>query len=111
VEREKKTQTLAMKVQASLLDRLNDIATDEDRPIGYVARELMLRGLKLYESDVGLREPSNTTPSANASDPAPVIARIEPAQRPPIADDDDDDEIRRRLEAELQPPESLRKTG
>jgi hypothetical protein len=99
-----------MKVQASLLDRLNAIAGEEDRPIGYVARELMLRGLKQYEADGRLREPVSTGTSTGAADPAPVIARIEPAQRN-ATPDDDTDEIRRRLEAELQPPESLRKTG
>ena len=77
MEKEKKTQTLAMKVQSSLLARLSDIAETEDRPIGYVARELMMRGLALYESDGRLRD----SPATGAVPrPAPVVARIEPAK-------------------------------
>jgi hypothetical protein len=97
VEREKKTQTLAMKVQASLLDRLNDIAEHEDRPIGYVARELMVRGLGLYEQDGRLRG----SQAANSSEKAPIVARIDHAV--PSRTQDEREAIRMELEDQLQP--------
>ena len=53
---EKKDQPLALRVPVSLLDTLGDIARAEDRPLGYVARELMIRGLGLYSADGHLRD-------------------------------------------------------
>ena len=94
-----------MKVQSSLLDRLTEIAEHEDRPIGYVARELMLRGLNLYESDARLRD--SAVPQT-AGEPAPIVARIERAA--PAAEVDDREAIRMQLENELQ-PERKRKAG
>src|SRR3569623_84184 len=104
MEREKKTQTLAMKVQASLLARLNEIAEHEDRPFGYVARERMVRGLSLYEEDTRLRGHQ----SVSSAERAPVVARIERALS--RTDDQDRELIRKQLEGELQ-PERRRKAG
>lgn len=52
---EKKSENLALKVQATFLQTLGEIAEHEDRPLGYVARELMMRGLALYRQDGKLR--------------------------------------------------------
>jgi hypothetical protein len=53
---EKKDEPLAMKVTESTLRTIAKIAEVEDRPIGYVARELMIRGLALYKKDGRLRD-------------------------------------------------------
>ena len=106
MEREKKTQTLAMKVQSSLFERLTEIADSEDRPIGYVARELMLRGLGLYESDGRLRDARSGT----VADSAPIVARIEPAPARPLPEDDRD-AIRRQFEADIAEPQERRKAS
>ena len=53
---EKKEITIGMKVSASLRRKIEEIAGDEDRPVGYVARELMVRGLALFLSDGKLRD-------------------------------------------------------
>lgn len=54
-EFEKKEEPLALRLPASLKNRLIAIAYEQDRPVGYVARELMLRGLQLFEQDGKLR--------------------------------------------------------
>lgn len=57
---EKKTIQIAVKLPESLFHQIEDVCAKEDRPVGYVARELMLRGLSLYEQDGRLRgEPVN----------------------------------------------------
>jgi hypothetical protein len=66
---EKKDQPLALRVPESLLNRLAEISVLEDRPLGYVARELMVRGLALYLQDGKLRDDS---PARKA----PVVATI-----------------------------------
>jgi len=53
---EKKEITIGMKVQDSVRRQIEEIATNEDRPVGYVARELMIRGLSLYRRDGKLRD-------------------------------------------------------
>jgi len=105
MEREKKTQTLAMKVQSSLFERLTGIAETEDRPIGYVARELMLRGLGLYELDGRLRD---ARPTTAGGEKATVVARIGPASSSAEADDERDT-IRRQFDVEE--PERRRKAS
>lgn len=55
---EKKGEPLTLKVQPSLLSALKAISETEDRPLGYVARELMVRGLALYRLDGKLRDVS-----------------------------------------------------
>lgn len=55
-ESEKKDQPLALRVPSSLLNKLNEISRLDDRPLGYVARELMVRGLSLYQHDGKLRD-------------------------------------------------------
>lgn len=52
---EKKDQPLALRVPGSLLEEITNISETEDRPLGYVARELMIRGLELYRRDGLLR--------------------------------------------------------
>jgi hypothetical protein len=53
---EKKDVPLAMKVPESLRIEIELIANREDRPVGYVARELMIRGLACYKNDGHLRD-------------------------------------------------------
>ncbi|MBX3288388.1 MAG: hypothetical protein KF855_03490 [Acidobacteria bacterium] len=55
---EKKDEPLSLKVQPSLLVVLKEISEREDRPVGYVARELMVRGLGLYQQDGRVRDES-----------------------------------------------------
>lgn len=52
----KKTEQLAMKLLPETFEKLSLIAEVEDRPVGYVARELMLRGMVLYAVDGNLRD-------------------------------------------------------
>lgn len=68
---EKKDQPLALRVPVSLLETLGEIARAEDRPLGYVARELMGRGLALYRVDRKLRDDANVE--------SKVVASIAPA--------------------------------
>jgi hypothetical protein len=53
---EKKDIPLPLKVPSSLKLVLERIAVHEDRPVGYVARELMVRGLGQYQKDGRLRD-------------------------------------------------------
>jgi hypothetical protein len=55
VSSEKKEFPLTMKLTENVRRRIENIGEQEDRPNGYVARELMLRGLALYEEDGMLR--------------------------------------------------------
>lgn len=57
-----------MKIDRTLFDSLSTIAEAEDRPLGYVARALAIRGLALYEKDGRLRDEQR--------DLAPVVATI-----------------------------------
>lgn len=54
---EKKTVQIAVKIPDWLDSELSNICSKEDRPMGYVARELMIRGLELYRKDGFLRTP------------------------------------------------------
>lgn len=60
---EKKDSPLTIKVGESLKREIESIASNEDRPVGYVIRELMVRGLDLYRADGLLRSSTNTTRS------------------------------------------------
>jgi hypothetical protein len=66
----KSEQVLIMLVPETFAD-IKSIAAAEDRPLGYVARELMIRGLGLYRSDGRLRDDANGD--------SKVVASIGPA--------------------------------
>ena len=55
-EHEKKTVQIGVKLPESLYIEIERICKAEDRPVGYVARELMVRGLNLYSVDGYLRD-------------------------------------------------------
>jgi hypothetical protein len=57
----KKIEPLPMKVSGAVKDELKEIGDEHDRPVGYVARELMLRGLAAYRRDGQLKEPEEPT--------------------------------------------------
>ena len=69
---EKKDQPLALRVPISLLNTIEEISEAEDRPVGYVARELMVRGLALYQRDGMLRDAQSENGRANL-EPATVV--------------------------------------
>ena len=73
---EKKDVVVGMKVGESVKRMLDRIADDTDRTISYVARELMIRGLALYQADGQLKDDLNRTTERHL---APVVARIAPA--------------------------------
>jgi carbamoylphosphate synthase small subunit len=52
----KKTKQILINVEPSVGEVILRIAESEDRPVGYVARELMIRGLALYRRDGKLRD-------------------------------------------------------
>lgn len=60
VKFEKKEIPITMKVSESIEKRIGAIAHAEDRPKGYIARELMIRGMKLYDEDGYLRDVNDT---------------------------------------------------
>src|SRR5436190_19923355 len=66
---EKKEVPVTMKVTDSVKLALDGICADNDRPLSYVARELMLRGLALYRQDGRLKDEA-------AAHRAPVVATI-----------------------------------
>lgn len=64
----KKTVTIPVKISFETETELREICNTEDRPRGYVARELMLRGLNLYKQDGKLKDaPSDTSYSKAAT--------------------------------------------
>lgn len=89
---------------------LKQIAGDEDRAVGYVARELMLRGLALYKQDGKLKGEPSSVLSAGSVPISKVAARIEPGkERNPTKED-----ARRMLDtdsATLSETTKRRKTG
>jgi predicted transcriptional regulator len=70
----KKEIVIGTKIPETLKSRLDEIAEYEDRQISYVVRELMLRGLSLYDIDGKLR---GEAPAKAMRQLAPVVARIE----------------------------------
>jgi hypothetical protein len=57
---EKKEVTVGVRIAESTKRQLDKIVEAEDRTIGYVARELMIRGLALYQIDGRLRDEGQT---------------------------------------------------
>lgn len=55
-ESTKKNVPIAIRVSEPLDRDLREIARRADRPVGYVVRELAIRGLSLYRTDKKLRE-------------------------------------------------------
>jgi len=51
----KKDKAILINVDSATAEIVGGIAKHEDRPLGYVARELMLNGLALYQADGRLR--------------------------------------------------------
>lgn len=76
VNTEKKSETVLINLTPSAFKELAKIAQTEDRPVGYVARELMARGLAQYQHDGRLRDLSLATANGvkgNGSDPAVTL--------------------------------------
>jgi predicted transcriptional regulator len=71
---EKKDVGISTRVSDSVNRRLLEIADEHDRKPAYVIRELLMRGLSLYEVDGKLR---GEAPAAAMRQLAPVVARIE----------------------------------
>lgn len=63
----KKEIPVTMKLSESQLLRLEEICERRDRPRSYVARELMLRGMALFNQDGKLRESDETVASVLAT--------------------------------------------
>lgn len=53
---QKKSEQVLVMLVPETFNELKSIATAEDRPLGYVARELMIRGLNLYAQDGYLKD-------------------------------------------------------
>ena len=75
VPSEKKDVVVGMKVSESTKRILDRIADEEDRTISYITRELMLRGLSLYQSDGKLKDdgPVAKAPPIRLSKVAAVV--------------------------------------
>ena len=71
---EKKTKQILLNLSPSDYEKFVRVAEETDRPLGYVARELSLRGWSLYEVDGKLR---GEAPAKAMRQLAPVVARIE----------------------------------
>jgi hypothetical protein len=55
--KEKKSEMLGIKIEPADKSAMVDICQAVDRPLGYVARELMRRGLAAYRRDGFFQEP------------------------------------------------------
>lgn len=53
---QKKSEQVLVMLVPEMFEHLKKIAAGEDRPLGYVARELMIRGLGLYQVDGRLKD-------------------------------------------------------
>ena len=74
---EKKDVGIATRVPESTKRLLEEIAYDHDRKVGYVIRELLGRGLALYEIDGRLKDVARASVRAAAEvNLAPVVAAI-----------------------------------
>jgi hypothetical protein len=76
----KKSEFVGLKVAGPDKATLAEICVKEDRPLGYVARELMLRGLAAYGRDGLLKEPERrggekVSVPFRKEDPDPSMAR------------------------------------
>lgn len=97
---EKKSVQIAVKISETLNAEIEAICSVEDRPVGYVARELMLRGLALYKLDGRLRDEAK--PGVRAAE-LKIAARIDPSE---------ETLERNRLRKELnEVPQKRRKAG
>lgn len=127
----KKTETVLINMDPETFTVLSKIADAEDRPRGYVARELMIRGFGLYAADGNLKDAASLTEIFDHSlkqaapqgvkvakheltigrerQKAPVVARITPADTPKPSKAD----VRRMLEeeAERSRPAKRRRSG
>lgn len=74
IDTAKKSEQVAVKMTPEQLRIVDEIAQREDRHRGYVVRELMLRGIMLYQSDGLVREEPQIAKGA-----APVLATITPS--------------------------------
>lgn len=75
-EKPKKIDFIGLKVGGPDKEDLIEISKEHDRPLGYVARELMLRGLAAYRRDGKLKE----TETSRATRPH-FTARAEDRQK------------------------------
>lgn len=85
----KKSETVLINLDPEMFALLESIRIREDRARGYVARELMIRGMSLYEIDGKLRgeAPAGTSVTSTTVDVgakrkqlAPVVMKIEPGK-------------------------------
>jgi hypothetical protein len=67
---QKKSEQVLVMLVPEMYAELQSIAAGEDRPLGYVARELMIRGLGLYQIDGKLK--------AEPAEAGKVVASIAP---------------------------------
>lgn len=79
---EKKEEPLALRIPISLKNRLIAIGFEHDRPVGYVARELMIRGLAMYEQDGKIRD--SVLASEQSVNDKPVMVETK-VRRVPLA--------------------------
>lgn len=70
----KKSEPLTIKISEADKKLLAEICKREDRPLGYVARELMLRGLAAYNEDFELKP--KTAPQIPGR--VPLLTRTKP---------------------------------
>lgn len=68
---QKKSEQVLVMLVPEMFEQMKQIAAANDRPLGYVARELMVRGLALYRVDGKLRDDANVE--------SKVVASIAPA--------------------------------
>lgn len=76
---QKKSEQVLVMLVPEMFEHLKLIAAAEDRPLGYVARELMVRGLALYQVDGVLKGEPVTAKSKVAATIGP--ATIEEVRR------------------------------
>lgn len=122
---EKKSEQILINIEPSSFRVLAHIAETEDRPLGYVARELMVRGLALYAADGNLKDnssmenvfhnalqkaiPPNSVKAAEVrvrKDPGKVVARIGPGKENVSKDD-----VRKMVEKDLKQSPKRRRAG
>ena len=69
---QKKSEQVLVMLVPDTFEVMKEIAAAEDRPLGYVARELMIRGLALYRVDGRLRDDLGASGDSN------IVATIAP---------------------------------
>lgn len=73
---EKKDAPIATRVPDAMKRQLDAIAEEHDRTVGYIIRELLGRGLAMYQADGQLRQ--SGIPAAEVR-VGKVVAKIEPS--------------------------------